>query len=519
MSNILECRKSDLVQELLCLDNAPYSLTERKPLVALYDIEETDTLLMMGRQYGKSTFLASDSLVDAATMPFFNILYVSPRQDQTSEFSNSKLLPFIKFSPVFRDLCMQGDVIKNVNKRTFSTGAGITLRHAYHTADAIRGISADKITIDEIQDIIMGNVPVIEECLSGSKYQWRTYAGTPKTLNNTLSQLWQRSTQNEWVLKCPHCNLWNILMMENIGPNGIICKKCKKDIPKDAQGQWISKKAIGNGVYLSGFRVPQIISPTVKWSRIIEKLTTYPIAKFQNEVMALPCDNSANPITESELKEVCDSTRRSDLTRSRSVEGLHLFLGVDWGHGDVSLKAMRGGAATGYTVLTLGCYDWAGKFRLLGMKKFTGMESDPTHQVTFINQLINRLGITAAGVDWGGGFMHNAQLKQMSGADRVIEWQANDSLRVTARWIPEANRMLFNRTECMTDRFVEIKNKQVSFFSWEDFKEFSADFLTICVDYRGNGRDMYYDHVLPDDAFHSYMMCKMTADHILHSQQ
>jgi len=41
--------------------------------------------------------------------------------------------------------------------------------------------------------------------------------------------------------------------------------------------------------------------------------------------------------------------------------------------------------------------------------------------------------------------------------------------------------------------------------------------LTICVNYRDNGRDMYYDHVLPDDGFHSFMMCKMTADHILHS--
>lgn len=485
---------------------------------ALYNLEETDTLLMMGRQYGKSTFLASDSLVDVTAMPFFDILYVSPRQDQTSEFSNSKLLPFIKFSPTFRQLCMDASVIQNVNKRTFTTGSGITLRYAFHTADAIRGISADKVTIDEIQDIIMGNVPIIEECLSGSPYQWRTYAGTPKTLNNTLAQLWYRSTQNEWVLKCPHCNLWNILMMENIGKHGLICKKCKKDLPKDAKGQWVAKKKMGDGIYMAGFRVPQLISPTVKWHRIIEKLNTYPTAKFMNEVMALPCDNSANPVTESELKDICNPEYKLTLGRPAGTEALHLFLGVDWGHGDISLKAQRGGGGTGYTVLTLGFHDWNGKFRVLGMKKFSGTESDPSYQVKYISQLVNKLSITAVGVDWGGGFMHNAQLKQFLGVQRVIEWQANDSLRVTARWIPEAGRMLFNRTECMTDRFVEIKNKQVTLFNWKEFKEFSSDFLTICVNYRVNGRDMYYDHVLPDDAFHSYMICKMTADHIIKSQ-
>lgn len=516
----LECRKSDLVEELLCLNNKPYCLADRKPLIALYDLEETDVLLMMGRQYGKSTFIASDSLMDIATLPFFNILYVSPRQDQTSEFSNSKLLPFIKFSPNFKDMFMQSaGLIQNVNRKTFDNGSGMILKYAFHTADAIRGISADKITIDEIQDIIMGNVPIIEECLSGSSYQWRTYAGTPKTLNNTLAQVWNKSTQNEWVLKCPHCNLWNILMMENIGPNGLICKKCGKDIPKDAQGEWVARRPMGDGVYMAGFRVPQLISPTVKWSRIIEKLKTYPTAKFMNEVMALPYDNSANPITEGEIKAVCDPDKKNEFIRNKFNDGMHIFLGVDWGHGDVSLKAQRGGAATGYTVMCAGYYDYNGNFKLLGMKRFSGMESDPIHQVQQVFQTANRIGVTAVGVDWGGGFMHNAQLKQLLGPQRIIEWQANDSLRVSARWIPEANRMLFNRTECMTDRFVEIKNQKVSFFNWQEFKDFAPDFLTICVDYRGNGRDMYYDHVLPDDAFHAYMMCKMTADHMLYSQQ
>lgn len=515
----IECRKSDLVQELLCWNNEPYSLRERQPLVSLYDITQEDTiLLMMGRQYGKSTFIASDSLMDAAAIPFFNTLYVSPRQDQTSEFSNSKLLPFIRFSPKFRKLMVRSNVIQNVNKKTFSNGSGITLKYAYHTADAIRGISADKVTIDEIQDIIMGNVPVIEECLSGSKYQWRTYAGTPKTLNNTLAVKWAQSTQNEWIMKCPHCNKWNILGIENIGPEYMICKKCGKELPRDAQGQWLAKKKIDHeSIFSVGFRVPQLISPTVKWNKIIEKYKTYSHVKFMNEVMALPCDNSANPLTEADLRKACDESRKLLLTRDVNCAGQHIVLGVDWGHGDISLTAKTGGAPTGYTVVTAGYYDYSGRFRVLGMHKFEGSESDPIFQVDYVVRLATMLNATAIGVDWGAGFLHNAQLRQRLRPDMVIEWQATDSLRVQAKWIAEASRMMFNRTDCMTDRFVEIKNGSVLFFNWNEFKHFAPDFLTICVAFRSSNNNMYYDHVLPDDSFHSFMICKMTADHLFKS--
>jgi hypothetical protein len=267
---------------------------------------------------------------------------------------------------------------------------------------------------------------------------------------------------------------------------------------------------------MAGFRLPQIVSPTVKWDRIIEKLRTYSTAKFMNEVMALPYDNSANPLSEEDLKGVCIPSRRASFDKVPDIEGTHLFLGVDWGHGDISVRAKRGETPLGYTVMTLGRYDWDGKFQVLGMKRFTGVESDPIIQVQQVYQTAQRLGVTAVGVDHGAGFLHNAQLKQLLGSDRVIEWQATE-MRGTAKWVPEGQRMMFNRTEVMTTRFVEIKNKTVKFPCWEDVKPFAPDFLTICVEFRDDGRSMFYAHVLPDDSFHSYMIAKSTADYILNS--
>lgn len=530
-AEIVNCRKSDLVQTLLNIEGQPYSLLGREPLVDIYNLEENNTLLMMGRQFAKSTYEASDTLMDSVVMPFFKTLYVSPRQDQTAEFSNAKLHPFIKYSPRIRELLIDKDCTDNVGKKTFKNGAEVTLKYAFHTADAIRGISADHVRIDELQDIITSNIPVIEECLSGSGYQWRTYAGTPKTLNNTLARKWAQSTQNEWVLKCSGCNKWNIIGMENISEDGLICKKCGKLFHRyeirinkkpmyliEEKGMWLAKKKISraDGIFMAGFRVPQLLSPMMPWDRVIEKLKTYPVARFYNEVLAMPYDNNANPLNETQLKAVCCLGPMA-WTKRQDMEGTHLFLGVDWGHGDISIKSKRGERPSGYTVMCLGRYNWDGKFELLAMKRFSGAESDPEHQVNEVIRIARLLNVTAVGTDFGGGFMQNKQLSRVLGGHKIIEWQANDAIRVSARWISEAGRMIFNRTDCMTDRFVEVQNGDVRFFHWDEFREFAPDFLTICIDYRSNGRDMYYDHVLPDDCFHAYMMCKMTADHLLYS--
>ena len=517
--NSIECKKSDLVQQLLWLDNKPYSLEGREPMRTLYDVEENAKILMCGRQYGKSTFIASDLLLDSLIRPFFKTLYVTPRQEQTSEFSNSKLQPFIRHSPVFRELMIDDESVNNVWKKNFRNGSEVTLKYAYLSADASRGVSSDHLLIDEIQDIIHSNISVLEECLAGSKYQWRTFTGTPKSINNTLAIRWAQSTQNEYVLKCSGCNKWNIIGIENIGPSFLMCKKCGKELKRDGVGQWVAKKKLGDPqIYLSGYRVPQVLSPVAKWSRIIEKLNTYSNTRFMNEVLALPADSSATPLVEDDLKKIC-VLGKNEFKRTPNTEGIHLFMGADFGMGQESLSAKRGGSATGYTVICIGGYDWDNKFQLLALKRFVANESDPIFQVDEITRIARALNITVVGCDFGGAWMQNAQLKQRLGVDRIIEWQASDGLKVQAKWCPEAGRMIFNRTEAMTNGFVDIKNQNVKFFNWAEFSSFAPDFLTVTMEYRSDGRSMYYSHSLPDDAVHAFLYCKMTTDHILKSGQ
>ena len=61
----------------------------------------------------------------------------------------------------------------------------------------------------------------------------------------------------------------------------------------------------------------------------------------------------------------------------------------------------------------------------------------------------------------------------------------------------------------MTDLFMEIREGKVDFFRYEDFKQYSPDFLSIYSDYSESTRMTRYDHTAPDDCFHAYMFCRM----------
>ena len=66
---------------------------------------------------------------------------------------------------------------------------------------------------DEVQDLNWAFMPVIEQTMGGSKdWGMYRYAGTPKSLDNTIEKLWQQSSQDVWVVECPHmgCKKYNV---------------------------------------------------------------------------------------------------------------------------------------------------------------------------------------------------------------------------------------------------------------------------------------------------------------------
>jgi len=63
----------------------------------------------------------------------------------------------------------------------------------------------------------------------------------------------------------------------------------------------------------------------------------------------------------------------------------------------------------------------------------------------------------------------------------------------------------------MSEFIHDIKGTQIILPKWADMKNFSDDFTTIYIDFSRNGT-MFYNHVLPDDAFHASMIGRLAAE-------
>jgi hypothetical protein len=494
--------------------HVPFSFTGREYLRLPYDTPSRRTLYKCGRQVEKSTLLGNKCLSYSCIINAFQVLYVSPTNAQTKTFSQDRLREPVETSDILKAWTTT-KLSDNVFLKKFINRSQITLRYAYHNADRTRGIPADLILIDELQDIITDNIPVIEECASHSEFKYFHYSGTPKTLDNAIEHYWTNlSTQNEWVVPCELCGVqgrpetwhWNVLSEENIGVDGLICDKCKRPIyATHPEAQWVCtnpsvKERLAEPY--EGFRIPQLMVPWLSWSEIYDKYVKYPRAQFYNEVLGESYDSGTRPLTR---QDVIDNCQPGMLMTPSYLSALHkklgqgtpIFCGIDWGTGEGS-----------YTLLTLAAYI-EGKFTVFYAHRFEGQETEPPVQLEIIEQIIKNWNVSLVGVDYGGGFDRNDHLTRKFGT-KIVKYQYSQPGQ-KVKWEEKLRRFLVHRTEVMSDIFNAIKRRNIFRFpdwsAWED--PFAKDMLNIFSEYNEQLRQVQYKKSpdATDDTFHAILLC------------
>jgi intein/homing endonuclease len=478
-----------------------------------------------------TTSLANHLIIKSVVQPYNKSLYVSPSHTQTRQFSSEKLKPAIERSPFIMRYLQDSQVSSQVFEKGFTNGSFIFLRSAFRSADRARGISARDLCIDEIQDFLGSEIPVIRECTSHFHDSTEIMAGTPKSFDNPIEIYWQETTQNEWLVPCS-CRKWNFLDEQCIAPTveytsgrlppGPICKKCNKPLNVRA-GRWTSTSA---GKDIQGYRIPQLMVPWIvgtdkQWHKLLWKRDNYPFGQLSNEVLGLSYDSASKPITRDELIACCqpyDLWDADHLTEAIVQEARRSILvaGVDWGEGnDGSEKSPSGKIRNAsYTVLTIGTYinqkQWAVKL----MKRYTGREVEPDHVVADICRIMGVLNVPLVGVDWGHGWGVNNTLVRRLGPQRVIQFQYLPKLKQRLKWDPLGFRYHLQRNFMMSEFFYDMKNGLVVFPRWQHIETFAKDILAIYAEYVEYRREIKYDHRPsdPDDAFHSMHYAKLAAD-------
>ena len=505
---ILQLSMSNLAKNLAKINGERLDFTYRPHLIGIYDINPKNIVLMTGRQVEKSTTAAIKMLLNAIKYPYFKQLYAPPQKGHCSDFSRDKLSPLIAESAFFSKLISQGrDVsgvmVNNMYNKYFINKSAIHLRWTWRGALATRGLSTDACIFDETQDSALRDIKVAEQTMSHSKYRYRSYYGTPKTLDNTLSILWDSSLQGEWEIKCPHCGHVNVLGLNNLGKDGPVCEHCKMPI-NPAEGRW----AIYNeeGKY-PGFHISQLIAPhkymdVESWHELLVDIEAGPEDTVYNEILGYPYAYAAFAFTEDLLRK---HATLGDIHEERIPEYSYgrLFAGIDWGTG------REGKSATVLTILYMRRDDPL-DVHLIYYKKYTGREwTNVTVQFQDIMRILNIFRPTLIGTDWGFGVDKNQVLRIKYGSEHIIEVYEASLLARKIQYNKGTDIYTINRTTMITDLVNTIKMGYYKFPSWRVFQPLAKDMLAERIETKTvNGRKvLYYDHnpTTPDDGLHSLL--------------
>lgn len=505
----MEILPSKLAQSILQLKGKPLDLSEYKPFEVVYDCAPYTLTLCAGRQVGKSVSLAASITSNSILRSHFSTLFVSPLSQQTSRFSSQYLAPFLA-SPIVKNHFVDSSSIKNVFSRTLNNGSSITLGYAEDesSADRIRGVAADMLLIDEVQDVSMDAVPILAETLSASPHAFKRYTGTAKGESNTLALLFKRSNGMEWVVKCTSCNRHSIpndfdacLKMATANPMGPGCFHCGHLLDMKT-GRWLAARpSIKNdiGMHIGQLIIPARTTPR-KWGELVGKVNTYDKIKLSNEVFGLPVGAGGRPLSISQCMAICNPNRKAfDIGfpfDSRNI--LYTVMGVDW--------SVTGGITNGkitYTVATVLGFDFQGKAYLLYAKKFEGI--DILEQVRRIEEIFHQYKCNHLASDRGVGHMQGQTMRRDLGEDKVsmINYVA---AKTNLRYDKLGEFFAADRTLAIDTAITKVKMgpDKIEMPCWDIMHPFMEDFLALYEEESLSGRRLYRkDEDRPDDFAHS----------------
>lgn len=502
--------RAQLATAILQIKGRPLSFDEYLPFIDVYDLYPDEMVLKCGRQIGKSVSLSGALVSNSASVNYFNSLYIAPLSQQTSRFSTGYLDTFME-SPILKEYYRDTSSRKNVFQKSFKNKSTIYLGYAESESDAdrIRGVNADLLCVDEIQDVSYDALPVLYETLSASEYAFKRLTGTAKTENNTLELKWRGSNQCEWVMRCSGCGRhvaaydYETCMKILKGSHGPACPYCNHTLDV-TKGCWVSfNPSVERSI---GLHIPQFIigarTKPKKWRELQDKIDSYNPQKLANEVFGLAAGMGGKILTQREAM-LCTNPERPEMDSCwpQDPRGIvQVSLGVDW-----SVTS----ADKSYTVITIIGSDMLGKLYVLYTERLNGV--DILDQVCHVIYLANKFGAQIIASDRGVGVLQCQLLQNELGRDKVapVNYVAS---KVALRWDGQGQYFAADRTMCIDSIIMKMKLGRSTFETpcWEKTALFWRDALSVHEEETRAGRRIYVKNPdIPDDWLHSVVFANI----------
>ena len=199
-----------------------------------------------------------------------NICHTFPSRNISKDFVIPKVNPLIQRNPIIKAMIGTDSLnLKGVGDRF------IYYRGSYEQTEAI-SFSAHILINDEYDRSNQKVLRTYRSRLDDAKRErpelgWEWRFSNPSIPGFGVDELWQKSDQKHWFVKCRHCGRdWYLDFPENINfdTKQKICDKCHKPFtPYDLiAGRWVNK----NNSPISGYWVSQMFVPWISATKIIE---------------------------------------------------------------------------------------------------------------------------------------------------------------------------------------------------------------------------------------------------------
>lgn len=476
--------------------------------LAAFDLEtsECHNFVAGGVVVHNSVNLSRSQVLDCISVPGLQLLYVAPLQSQAQRYSALTLNEAIQSCELARQLqskslerkLSDSKIMTSVGHQSFANGSGIQLTYAKTSPDRARGIFADRIDFDEIQDQLIDNLPIIAESLTASKWGVRRYTGTAKTVDNTIEQLWQKSSKCEWAMKCGSCGAWNIpnkdgRVLDMIQADGVHCVYCGARLNTRC-GEWVPEFPDRMSDF-RGYHIPQIVLPAfaedpVAWAKIVRKVMHQPLPIIWQECLGISHSIGSRLITTEDIKKQCVLPDANELQKWKDIYA-YIVSAVDWG----------GAEQNSFTVHVILGIRADGRIDVLFAQRFIGF--DPDDVFVEITRAYRFYGCTATAADYGMGFDKNIILEKRFGINmcQFMFVRQNKLLGYSpslghARWT-------IDKTSALDILFMAIKNGRIYFPPYETFEVYLRELLSPYEVVSENGgltsRRYLRDPSTPDD--------------------
>ena len=200
-----------------------------------------------------------------------NVIYTLPSKSVVKDFVTPKVDPLVANNPVFSSWVGKTDSIalKNIGDRF------IYFRGSWEQSAAI-SISAHVLINDELDRSNQKVVRTYRTRLDDAKRErpdlgWVWQYSNPSIPGYGVDEMWQKSDQKHWFVKCSHCGHewfldWPVSI--NFETKQYICVHCKGVLSDDdrRRGRWVAKY---KNREISGYWINQMMCSWIPASKII----------------------------------------------------------------------------------------------------------------------------------------------------------------------------------------------------------------------------------------------------------